>query len=276
MTVTKQHHSTTNGNDYELSIWLPDTYDESSDVLLEAIYVLDANLFFDLLAAIVQYLSLIVGFPKTIVVGIGYPNCQMFGRNFGKALERFQQRRHQDFTPVRDQALEAATSSIYWGDQRVVSDSGHAAEFWACLEKEIIPQMDKDYRIAENGRTLIGHSLGGTFALLSLFHRPSLFSKYIVGSPSFGCCNGLVFDQERDYSTKYKTLDAEVFVGMDDGLEFSAEPFHCTVSELQRFSAALLSRNYRGLKYANRIYREQQHLSVAPLILAEGLKAIFL
>lgn len=55
--------------------------------------------------------------------------------------------------------------------------------FTSFLTTEVLPYIDREYRTLPY-RTLIGHSLGGRFALLALCRAPTAFSATIAISPS--------------------------------------------------------------------------------------------
>ncbi|HSL71041.1 MAG TPA: alpha/beta hydrolase-fold protein, partial [Longimicrobiales bacterium] len=61
--------------------------------------------------------------------------------------------------------------------------SGGADRFLSFLESELIPTIERAYRVAPM-RVLIGHSLGGLFALHALSTRPALFTGYLIMEPA--------------------------------------------------------------------------------------------
>jgi predicted alpha/beta superfamily hydrolase len=61
--------------------------------------------------------------------------------------------------------------------------SSNDVAFMRFLLDELLPYIDREYRTLPS-RTLIGHSLGGRFALLSLCRAPAAFSATIAISPS--------------------------------------------------------------------------------------------
>lgn len=64
---------------------------------------------------------------------------------------------------------------------------GGAATFLEILTGEILPVVERHYRVDRRRRMLFGHSAGGTFACHTLFTRPDAFTDYALGSPgSFG------------------------------------------------------------------------------------------
>ncbi|MBL0171833.1 MAG: alpha/beta hydrolase [Gemmatimonadaceae bacterium] len=71
---------------------------------------------------------------------------------------------------------------IEQGD-RSVDLSRNDVAFLRFLTDELLPYVDREYRTVPY-RTLIGHSLGGRFALLALCRAPQQFSSTIAISPS--------------------------------------------------------------------------------------------
>ncbi len=50
------------------------------------------------------------------------------------------------------------------------------------LKEELIPYIGNTYRTSPRNRTINGYSLGGLFAIYTLFTEPGLFKRYIIGS----------------------------------------------------------------------------------------------
>ena len=67
-----------------------------------------------------------------------------------------------------------------WDD---FGDSINSLKFLSFLENEIIPYVDSTYRTV-NYKILIGHSLGGRFAINTLLNKPDLFNATIAASPA--------------------------------------------------------------------------------------------
>ncbi len=63
-------------------------------------------------------------------------------------------------------------------------DSVTSIKFLSFLENEIIPYITSNYRTV-NYKILIGHSLGGRFAINTLLKKPNLFNATIAASPAF-------------------------------------------------------------------------------------------
>ncbi len=63
------------------------------------------------------------------------------------------------------------------------SEAGQGDRLLRFLETEAVPAVEQAFR-ADSARVLVGHSLGGLFALYSLAERPALFSGTFSFSPS--------------------------------------------------------------------------------------------
>ncbi|MBN1143232.1 MAG: hypothetical protein JXA72_02370 [Bacteroidales bacterium] len=57
-----------------------------------------------------------------------------------------------------------------------------AAQFLDFITQELIPVVEKDYKI--NKRILYGHSFGGSFTVYAMLHEPGYFDGYIASSPT--------------------------------------------------------------------------------------------
>ena len=74
-----------------------------------------------------------------------------------------------DYTPFEDSSWQRKT--------------GGASQYLNYLKHTVVPYIKAHYRTIQKS-TLVGNSLGGLFAAFTLFTEPSLFSSYIIGSPS--------------------------------------------------------------------------------------------
>ena len=84
--------------------------------------------------------------------------------------------RTRDLTPVKSSQKNAA-------GELVNPTSGGADNFLKFFETELIPAIEKDYRV-QPYRILAGHSLGGLFAIHAMITKPGLFNSFVAVSPS--------------------------------------------------------------------------------------------
>ena len=160
LTGTAHHKlaSATIGQTYDLFVSLPDGY-ATSGKSYPVLYVLD-GWHFPLLAFLQNNNIYSERMPPVIMVNIGH----------GQGVNPMPLRA-RDFTPTH--LAEEPTS-------------GGGSAFLAFLEHDIIPFVERTYRTIPSDRGLLGHSLGGLFALYALEERPGLFQRIVAASPVAG------------------------------------------------------------------------------------------
>ena len=62
--------------------------------------------------------------------------------------------------------------------------TGNAAGHALFIREVVFPYMADNYRVSATERTYVGNSLGGLFGAYILFKHPTMFSSYVLGSPS--------------------------------------------------------------------------------------------
>jgi uncharacterized protein len=183
-----------------LNIYLPEGYNKNDTTKYPVIYLLDGSADEDFIhiVGLVQFnnFSWINRVPKSIVVGIANVD------------------RRRDFT----------YPTTIEEDKKRFPTTGHSDHFIAFLQKELQPFIEKKYK-TNNSKTIIGQSLGGLLATEILLKNPTLFSKYIIISPSLWWDDGSLLKQasgilQADFST---TTDIYIGVGKE-GLAPTAIP----------------------------------------------------
>ena len=151
-------------DDYVLRIRLPPGYDDEPMLDYPVVYQLDPNF------AGLQQFEITAGYisdnedrglgPAAIVVGIDYDDPQ---------------------TRFRDYPAPETLDPDYGGDG--------ADRFYRALRDEIIPYVDESLRTRPEQRFLVGHSMGGFFALYAAFRHdpggPALLAGAIANDPSY-------------------------------------------------------------------------------------------
>jgi predicted alpha/beta superfamily hydrolase len=269
-----QFESSVIGDQLEITVAIPLTYNEWSDPPLPAIYVLDPMLTFDMVMGFTRLFATLSGgaFPQTLVVGVGYPTRQ---------LSESTERRIRDFTPtLADFPPEIPGDVPKYG-------VGGAPKLLESLATEIIPGIQTRYQVHPTDRMLIGWSLGGLFGLYSLFHQPDTFSRYLLVSPSIWWDATVAFSFEQAYANVHKDLSASVFLCVgereetyegawrneflsDDGVQKLK-----MVSNLAEMAKRLKSRAYPNLNLKHRVIPNEYHLTVFPAALSQGLTYLF-
>jgi predicted alpha/beta superfamily hydrolase len=245
---------------YLISLGLPHRYPNEPERKWPVVYLLDANFFFGMTTEIVRVMSWCGSTQDAIVVGIGYAT----DKPPAEAWRQIMAWRANDLTPERDEAWENRRE-----DLPKVERTGGGEQFFRFIKEELIPLVETDYRINPKERTLAGHSLGGLLALYAMLWKPGLFKYYVVGSPSLYWRDELLFEDERRFSRRRKTLPAYLYltIGESEG-RAGDDP----VTRMLRFSKQLDSRNYGRFMKKERIFAGEDHCTVAVLGFQAGLK----
>ena len=264
--------------EHQIQIALPPSYHHDASRRFPVLWVTDGQFFFTLVAELAA--SCAGKFlPEVIVVAIGAtPDAD-------QAKNEIQARRSFDFSPnatkgytgfggaVNSERLEAAEKKLK-ADGKVPNDRlGGAPRFLAFLVDDVRRLLARDYRMADD-HTLFGHSGGGLFCTYALLARPAGFSRYVCGSPSLAAGDYEVFRLEERLAQQSKDLAASVFFGTGEAEVLSGSPWGI-VSSTTRMAEILRVRGYPSLKLSARIFPGEGHVSVIPLVLAWGLRAVW-
>jgi predicted alpha/beta superfamily hydrolase len=231
----------TGGEAYRIYVGLPLTYGQEPERRYPVVYAVDADVGFASAVEISRFLALAGEVPEVIVVGIGY----------GVDLATWRKRRVADLTPVPVD------------DQ---PGSGQAGRFLDFIEGELIPLIERRYRIAPN-RTLTGYSLGGLFGTYVLFHRPGLFQSYMLGSPSYGWAQGAALQWPAAMGETSPLPTGTVFTSID-----TAEA-ETTIANWRVFWDAVEKARVPGLEVI-RGEIDETHAGGWPHAMVKGAKAV--
>jgi predicted alpha/beta superfamily hydrolase len=155
--------------------------------------------------------------------------------------------------------------------------SGRAPEFLAFIEEEVKPFVASRYPVEGNG-ALFGCSLGGLFALYALLSRPGSFDHYIAGSPSIWWGDAMLFDLEERMAASTRDVAATLFMGvgsLEEGAGIPGVDAFRFITNVREMASRLESRGYPSLKVVTRVFDDEGHTSVPPVVLTRGLRAAF-
>jgi hypothetical protein len=172
-----------------LNIYLPEDYNPKDSIKYPVIYLLDGSADEDFLhiVGLVQYNSFewINILPKSIVVGIATVD------------------RRRDFTfPT---TIEA--------DKKTYPTAGHSDKFISFIETELQPFIEKKYKTTQT-KTIIGQSLGGLLETEILLKKPTIFTKYIIISPSLWWDNGSLLNLNAKILNENFKQPTEIYIGV--------------------------------------------------------------
>jgi predicted alpha/beta superfamily hydrolase len=232
----------------EILVYTPQGYDEALHTRFDVIYVFDCQNreFFDYAHSTLSFLEEFL-WKKFIVVGITSPynEDQDYDRN-------------NDLLPVL-KSKEALDRYPY---------SGNADNFLKYLKNEVSPYVDKNYRTM-NKRIAVGHSLGASFILYSLFNEPDLFTDYIAISPN------LAYDQnslaKQFLSFDFNQLAEKKFLYLSSANE--GQEYWQHWKPARKLVHQFLKDSVNGAKLALIIkeYPQEGHLNVFPKSYQNGI-----
>jgi predicted alpha/beta superfamily hydrolase len=257
------------GDDLEISIF-PPLFPVAGP--LPVVYCTDANSTAGMAANIVAFLQGGMEIPPVRLVCVGYPLRDNWAQ--------FVRLRTRDFMPTNDPVREAGASEMVGTDVR----GGGADAFLAFLTGELRTWVEARFGVTDDS-TYIGHSDAGLFGTYTLFHRPSAFRRYVIGSPQLCWDREVSTAYEAEYAAKHGDLDATVFLcaGSDEEVLPPAMP-EPVVGQLRGADTAKLTRElgesldnrgYPSLKLTTRIFPEETHFTMPALVIAHGLRTVF-
>ena len=235
-----------------LYIKIPATYKTNTQKIYPCWYCTDGNRSFPMIADMANSFEVpVIVEPEIFVVGIGYKIRDM--GDWGAWRTR-------DLTPTNIPSSDTYWAGVFskFAGRQLEVKTGGAAKFLECIEKEVFPFMESNYRVSAAGRGLGGYSYGGLFSLYVLFKRPELFSIYYAGSPSIKYDKGILYTYEKEYAATHNDLNATLFMtagGAEDSV---------MIANVNKMAAQLESRNYPGLKVETHVFPDETHMSCVP------------
>jgi predicted alpha/beta superfamily hydrolase len=262
-TEVREVHAPALKRDYQVYVALPESYRDSGR-RYPVVFVTDANYGFPVVRSIAQRLTKHAGMEEVIVVGLSYAkgDAGVYSRR-------------RDYTPT------APRKHAYRSDMPGRAPAfGEAEAYGRFVESEVFPLVASHYRADMGRKVFVGHSYGSLLGLQILLTRPRTFEHYILGSPSLWYDGGVMFDREKAYAATHKDMPASVFFGIG-GRETLApgkkrsrsEDDADMVADLQDFEGTLKSRRFPGLHTRVKVFADEDHASVFPLVLTHGLRS---
>lgn len=251
------------GRDYQVYVALPDSY-ATSKRAYPVVFVVDADYAFPVVRNIASRLHRHAGMEEAIVVGLSYArgDAAVFSRR-------------RDYTP------STPRKHTYRSDMPGRAPAfGEAAAYGRYLTGEVLPFIAKHYRADMQRKIFVGHSYGSLLGLDMLLGAPRSFDHYILGSPSLWFDAGIMFEREQAYAARNKDLPASVFFGigsletLEAGKQRSrSEEDADMVADLREFDAQLKGRAYPQLSTRMKVFADEDHASVLPMVVTHGLRA---
>ncbi|MDB6127176.1 MAG: besA 2 [Verrucomicrobia bacterium] len=217
------------GSRYQLHVGLPPSYSTDRERRYPVVYASDGYWSFPMVAKMRDLLSFDRAVPEFIVVGLGYA---------GENLD-YEKLRWNELSPV---PLPDAPAT-----------SGHAAEFLRTIEDEMIPLVEREYRVDPSFRVLAGSSLGGLFTLFAMHGTPQPFRGFIAVTPAVMVGNDWIFQFEDAFAAMKEPIEGRLFMSV------GGEEPAAYADAVRRFHSRVVARKYPELSVRFSVIEEAGH-----------------
>jgi hypothetical protein len=242
------------GRDYQVFVQLPASYEKEPARRYPVLYVTDADYAFPVLRQVGRRLGSSV--QEFILVGVSYA-----------VGEEGMPSRRRDYTPTANGAEGAPEDAEHGGG------AAHAAY----LRDQVLPYVAQRFRTDETQRLFLGHSYGALLGTQILLSEPSLFSGYVLGSPSYWFDQHVMERMEKASAATLKDMPAKVYFYIG---EYEAkrvgDPRYLQdddmVEDARRMERTLRGRGYPSLVMRLDVLNDEDHLSIAPRGFTQGLR----
>ena len=247
------------GDAFTIRVALPASY-EAGDKTYPVLYCLDSDGSFGLAASTMAYINLGANFgmgkniPEMIVVGIGYE----------RGLIPWLFTRVRDFTPSEDPSFNYNNPAFQ------IPESGKADQFLQFLREELMPSLESLYRIDASLNVVASHSMSALFAIYEMLQPERIFQKYILACPFVEWAGDTMFQMEAAYAEQTQELEADAFVTIT-----GQEPTPSYIESTHKFMKILKERDYKNFNFDFVSYENDNHFSVWPKALIDGLVYVF-
>src|SRR6476619_1133617 len=175
------------GEDRVILVRTPVGY-ETNKVSYPVLYMTDGDAHMGHTASTIEFLTRNGRISDLIVVGVTNTD------------------RTRDLTPVK------STNKNPAGELQFPT-SGGADNFLKFFETELIPEIEKQYRV-QPYRIFAGHSLGGLFAIHAMMTKPGLFNSYVAVSPSLQWENGEALKRAETFLSNQKQMKVTLYASI--------------------------------------------------------------
>jgi predicted alpha/beta superfamily hydrolase len=233
--------STVLGEDRVVLVRTPAGY-ENNKVSYPVLYMTDGDAHMGHTASTIEFLTRNGRISDLIVVGVTNTD------------------RTRDLTPVKSTNKNAAGELQF-------PTSGGADNFLKFFQTELIPEIEKQYRV-QPYRIFAGHSLGGLFAIHAMIAKPGLFNSYVAVSPSLQWENAEELKRAEDFFKNQKEMKVTLFVSIGNEPGPIGESF-------DKFKEMLSKTNIKDFEWQAERMADEDHGSVVLRSHYFGLRKVY-
>ena len=219
-----------------LEIVLPAGYKPGESRQYDVLYTTDGEYTTKIVSSFAQFLS-IQFIPDNIVVSI--PNTAT-----GE-----QRHRERDMLPTHVEG---------------VTESGGAANFLAFIKEELMPYINRKYRVS-GVNTLYGSSYAGVFTMFAFLREPRLFQTYLLADPAFHWDNRYMISLAKQLLPSLPVTHTSLLITgrQGDPLQYMG---------VASIDSVLREKAPAGLRWKVNVYSDETHNSMIFRTVYDGLK----
>ena len=226
--TTLRVKSTVLGEERPILVRTPRGY-ENGNARYPVLYLTDGDAHIAHTASSIDFLARNGRMSELIVVGI--PNTD----------------RMRDLSPTRVNTTGATGAPQF-------PTSGGADKFLQFIETELMPEIEKTYRVHPY-RVLAGHSLGGLFTVHAMIAKPDLFNAYIAVSPALQWDNQVIIKRAEDFLKTRKEAQKTLYFSLGSEPGPIEDAYH-------QFKQLLTRQKSNGLDWEAQELPDEDHGSV--------------
>jgi len=241
------------GEERQYVVNLPSSYEKDEFYIQKkypVLILLDGDTHFHSASGIIRYMGGNEQIPEMIVVAVSNTN------------------RTRDLTPTKSKTGIGGNN-----DAQAFATSGGSDNFFRFLETELLPQINKDYRTLPY-RVLVGHSLGGLFAVDSFLNQ-RVFNAYIAIDPSLVWDDQAILKKAKLILANNKSFKSTLYIAQANNPFNEGKNAGTRGEAFQSFIASLASNKSEGLRHSYAFFEHEDHFSVPLISLYQGLLFIF-
>lgn len=212
---------------------------ENNKINYPVLYMTDGDAHMAHTASTIEFLSRNGRVPELIVVGITNTD------------------RTRDLTPNKATRVDAQNFPT----------AGGADNFLKFIETELIPTIEKQYRV-QPYRILAGHSFGGLFTIHTMVTRPELFGSYVAVSPSLQWADEATLKKAEEFLKTRKEFNATLFTSLGNEPGDIGDSF-------ELFKSALAKSQIKNFDWQAEQLKDEDHGSVVLRSHYFGLRKVY-
>ncbi|MEM8661519.1 MAG: alpha/beta hydrolase-fold protein [Pseudomonadota bacterium] len=262
-----------NAVSYDIMTWTPAGYDESGETRYPVLIVLDGAQSIGMAVATVQ-LQTITGEARPIIIA-GVSTAAPGNHGIQRSIDYS--------ADVPSLAVPRGADYSFWEyfnqyyaqlGLKFEDGFGGTEEFYGFLTGQLLPELQKKYRVDPEEIGLAGFSSGGDFAADTLLRKNTPFTRFIIGSFGADVLAARLPEREKAFAQMDASRPLKVFCGYG-GDELADPNLHHYIQSGLDLMNRLKASDQDDLTIIIRGYPRETHGSVYPHIFSSGVRELW-